>query len=161
MLPAIHSQNWDALQRAANFVDQNIPVHVGLSSLGIVKGIKPRAGWFMPAESFPVAALGPNWFISHPTVIPNTPICVSLQRTAPHTFHRPTASSTHTAQFFNTNVFVRSQWLQVPYTNAFWQGIFFLHSTCWKRHFSVKRNLTASRPTHLKRQKEISIELWK
>lgn len=36
---------------------------------------------------------------------------------------------------------------------CFLTGDFFLHSTCWKWHFSLKRNLTASLPTHLKRKK--------
>lgn len=39
-----------------------------LSSPGIVRGTKTRVGWHKPTESFPGAALDPNWFVSYPTV---------------------------------------------------------------------------------------------
>lgn len=136
-----------------------------LSSLGIVRGTKTRVGWHKAPESFPVAALDPNSFVSYPTVWYWTRSFVWASKAQLYTlFTGDVQSVARTLHNSLTQMSLLDlNGSKFPRQMLFDRGFFFcfLPFTCWKWEFSVKRNLTASLPTHLKRQKEISIELWK
>lgn len=88
-LPTVHSQHWDALQRAADFVDQSIPLHVGFEFTRHCQGeLKPE----LDDTSIQRVSL---WLLWTLTSLSHIQLCAAEHA---HLCEPPKHSSTHVSQ---------------------------------------------------------------